>query len=115
MRWREDFFPFTLPSWELDVHFEGKWMEILGCGLIHPTIIKSINKLPSDTVGWAFGLGLVSTKEHHCVCRLYCDVDEQERLAMVVYGVTDIRTFWSRDARFHNQFAGKPLDAQVGE
>jgi phenylalanyl-tRNA synthetase alpha chain len=41
----------------LDVHYGGKWMEILGCGLIHPTIMRSIPNFPSDTIGWAFGLG----------------------------------------------------------
>ena len=71
-RWREDYFPFTHPSWELDVKFQGEWMEVLGSGLIHPTILKSVNL--RDRIGWAFGLGL-------------------ERLAMVLYKVPDIRTF----------------------
>lgn len=94
MRWRDDYFPFTTPSWELDVNFRGKWLELLGCGLIHPDIMRSIPTLPSDAVGWAFGVGL-------------------ERLAMVVYGVPDIRLFWSRDQRFLAQFAGRPLDAAI--
>lgn len=91
-RWREDYFPFTLPSWELDVRFNGEWLELLGSGLIHPRILEEC-KL-GDRVGWAFGIGL-------------------ERLAMVLYGVPDIRAFWSRDERFARQFAGLPLDARI--
>ena len=91
-RWRNDYFPFTTPSWELDVFFNGEWMEVLGSGLIHPEILKSVNL--SGRIGWAFGMGL-------------------ERLAMVLYGVKDIRTFWSTDDRFMRQFAGLPLEAPI--
>lgn len=92
MRWRDDYFPFTVPSWELDVWFNNEWMEVLGSGLIHPQIMESVGL--ANRRGWAFGMGI-------------------ERLAMVLYGVRDIRTFWSKDPRFMQQFAGLPLDAKI--
>lgn len=84
MRWRNDFFPFTDPSFELEIFFQDKWLEVLGCGIIHPQVIKNA-KLSENTVGWAFGLGL-------------------ERLAMVLFEIPDIRLFWSEDERFLKQF-----------
>jgi phenylalanyl-tRNA synthetase alpha chain len=92
LRWREDYFPFTLPSWELDVKFNGEWMELLGSGLIHPEIMRQCGL--ERRVGWAFGMGL-------------------ERLSMVLYKINDIRAFWSRDDRFARQFRGLPLDAPI--
>lgn len=92
LRWREDYFPFTLPSWELDVKFNGEWMELLGSGLIHPEIMRQCGL--EKQVGWAFGMGL-------------------ERLSMVLYRINDIRAFWSRDARFFKQFRGLPLEAPI--
>lgn len=111
LRWREDYFPFTLPSWELDVkvgdvalslfflllsvflsQFNGEWMELLGSGLIHPEIMRQCGL--GQQVGWAFGMGL-------------------ERLAMVLYRINDIRAFWSRDDRFARQFRGLPLEAPI--
>lgn len=87
MRWREDYFPFTTPSFELDIFFNGDWMEVLGCGVIHDLVMANAQK-PALT-GWAFGVGL-------------------ERLAMVLFGIPDIRLFWSQDERFTSQFkAGK--------
>lgn len=87
MRWIDAYFPFTHPSMELEVEFEGKWLEVLGCGKIHKDILSGVNL--SDHQGWAFGLGL-------------------DRLAMVLFQVPDIRLFWSTDERFLNQFqAGK--------
>ncbi len=93
MRWRNDFFPFTSPSFELDVFFNGEWLEVLGCGLIHQGIIEQEPKLRGRQ-GWAFGMGL-------------------ERLAMVLYRIKDIRSFWSTDERFWKQFRGKALDAPI--
>ena len=83
MRWNEDYFPFTEPSFELEVMFEGKWLEVLGCGVIHAEVMKMAHQ--DGKKGWAFGLGL-------------------ERLAMVLFGIPDIRLFWSTDERFHTQF-----------
>eukprot|EP01039_Chlorochromonas_danica_P007973 gene7973-8794_t len=87
IRWREDYFPFTQPSFELEVLFNEKWLEVLGCGVIHHEVLQNAGR-PQDA-GWAFGLGL-------------------ERLAMVLFDIPDIRLFWSNDVRFLSQFqAGK--------
>mmetsp|Transcript_15892 Transcript_15892/g.23935 ORF Transcript_15892/g.23935 Transcript_15892/m.23935 type:complete len:405 (+) Transcript_15892:49-1263(+) len=83
MRWKEDYFPFTNPSFELEILFNGNWLEVLGCGVIHDQVMINADK-PSD-MGWAFGLGL-------------------ERLAMVLFDIPDIRLFWSQDSRFLEQF-----------
>eukprot|EP00596_Hydrurales_sp_CCMP1899_P005660 CAMPEP_0119042516 /NCGR_PEP_ID=MMETSP1177-20130426/15685_1 /TAXON_ID=2985 /ORGANISM="Ochromonas sp, Strain CCMP1899" /LENGTH=406 /DNA_ID=CAMNT_0007009381 /DNA_START=117 /DNA_END=1337 /DNA_ORIENTATION=- len=84
IRWREDYFPFTEPSFELDIFFNGDWMEVLGCGVIHDEVMANAGQ-PADRYGWAFGLGL-------------------ERLAMVLFSIPDIRLFWTDDARFTSQF-----------
>lgn len=83
-RWMDTSFPFTHPSWELEILFEGDWLEVLGCGVTEQAVVDKAGI--RDKLGWAFGLGL-------------------ERLAMVLFGVTDIRLFWSRDRRFLEQFA----------
>ncbi|WFD02885.1 phenylalanine--tRNA ligase [Malassezia obtusa] len=83
VRWIPAFFPFTSPSFEVEVWFRGKWLEILGCGVIQQPILRQAG-LPEKT-GWAFGLGL-------------------ERIAMVLFSIPDIRLFWSEDKRFVNQF-----------
>lgn len=83
MRWAEDYFPFTEPSFELEILYDNEWMEVLGCGVIHPDILANAGR-PGEK-GWAFGLGL-------------------ERLAMVLFNIPDIRLFWSEDERFHRQF-----------
>jgi len=85
MRWNNDYFPFTEPSFELEVLFNDKWLEVLGCGVIHDDVIVNAGLNPNDTTGYAFGLGL-------------------ERLAMVLFGINDIRLFWSQDERFKSQF-----------
>jgi len=85
-RWREDYFPFTQPSFELDVFFEGDWLEVLGCGVVHDEVMRMAGKSTDSHVGWAFGLGL-------------------ERLAMVLFRIPDIRLFWTDDERFHSQFS----------
>jgi phenylalanyl-tRNA synthetase alpha chain len=82
-QWRDDYFPFTEPSFELDIYYNGDWMEVLGCGVIHSGVLENVGK--SDRHGWAFGLGL-------------------ERLAMVLFSIPDIRLFWSEDERFTKQF-----------
>jgi phenylalanyl-tRNA synthetase alpha chain len=86
MRWREDYFPFTQPSFELEVLFNEKWLEVLGCGVIHHDVLNTAGK--TKDAGWAFGLGL-------------------ERLAMVLFDIPDIRLFWSNDDRFLKQFHEK--------
>ena len=83
-RWRDDFFPFTEPSFELDVFYQGEWLEVLGCGVIHSDVLARCGL--EKRKGWAFGLGL-------------------ERLAMVLFSIPDIRLFWTDDERFHKQFA----------
>ena len=87
MRWVEAYFPFTSPSWELEVFWEGEWLEILGCGIVQQRLLNS-SDVP-HRIGWAFGLGL-------------------ERIAMLLFNIPDIRLFWSQDPRFLSQFeAGK--------
>ena len=76
MRWVPENFPFTDPSMELEVHINGDWEEILGCGVILDGVMKNANRDINKQVGWAFGLGL-------------------ERWAMKLFEVSDIRMFWS--------------------
>ena len=84
VRWVEAYFPFTSPSWELEVYWQGDWLEVLGSGIISQHILN--NASVSNRVGWAFGLGL-------------------ERIAMLLYSIPDIRLFWSEDTRFLSQFS----------
>jgi phenylalanyl-tRNA synthetase alpha chain len=83
MRWIEAYFPFTSPSYELEVFYNNEWLELLGCGVIKQELLN--NAGVSSKSGWAFGLGL-------------------ERIAMLLFGVDDIRVFWSQDPRFKSQF-----------
>ena len=86
LRFRPSYFPFTEPSAEVDVRWEeGKWLEILGCGMVHPNVLESAGVDPEVYTGYAFGIGV-------------------ERLAMLRYGVTDLRTFFENDLRFLAQF-----------
>ena len=84
VRWIEAYFPWTTPSWELEVFWQGDWLELLGCGIVKQYL--PISAGVPDKIGWAFGIGL-------------------ERVAMLLYGIPDIRLFWSQDARFLSQFA----------
>ena len=84
VRWIEAYFPFTSPSWELEVFWQGDWLELLGCGVVKQEL--PINAGVPDRVGWAFGIGL-------------------ERVAMLLFSVPDIRLFWSKDPRFLSQFS----------
>ncbi|KAF3780806.1 Phenylalanine--tRNA ligase [Nymphaea thermarum] len=84
MRWVDTYFPFTNPSFELEIFFQEKWMEVLGCGVTEQEILRRSGQ--TDKVAWAFGLGL-------------------ERLAMVLFDIPDIRLFWSTDKRFTSQFS----------
>lgn len=85
VRWVEAYFPFTSPSWELEVYYDGDWLECLGCGVVKQDIY--INAGVPSQVGWAFGIGL-------------------DRIAMLLFKIPDIRLFWSQDSRFINQFSG---------
>ncbi|KAI0780710.1 phenylalanyl-tRNA synthetase [Trametes elegans] len=84
VRWIEAYFPFTTPSYEVEVFFRGKWLEILGCGVVQQQTLDRA-RVP-DSISWAFGLGL-------------------ERIAMILFSIPDIRLFWSQDPRFTSQFA----------
>ena len=84
VRWIEAYFPFTSPSWELEVFWQGEWLELLGCGVTNQKLL--INAGVPDKIGWAFGIGL-------------------ERVAMLLYSIPDIRLFWSQDDRFLSQFS----------
>lgn len=83
VRWIEAYFPFTSPSFELEVMYQGQWLELLGCGVVRQSILDNAG-LP-DRIGWAWGIGI-------------------ERLAMLLFNIPDIRLFWSRDERFLRQF-----------
>ncbi|MDP4528856.1 phenylalanine--tRNA ligase subunit alpha [Alkalimonas delamerensis] len=86
VRFRPSFFPFTEPSAEVDVMGKnGKWLEVLGCGMVHPNVLKSVGIDPTKYSGFAFGMGV-------------------ERLTMLRYGVTDLRAFFENDVRFLKQF-----------
>ena len=86
VRFRPSYFPFTEPSAEVDIKFGKKgWLEILGCGMVHPNVLEGCNIDTKKYRGFAFGMGV-------------------ERLAMLYYGVTDIREFYSSNLDFLNQF-----------
>jgi phenylalanyl-tRNA synthetase alpha chain len=87
VRFRPSFFPFTEPSAEVDVWFEDrqKWIELGGCGMVHPNVLKAVDVDPEEYSGWAFGFGI-------------------ERIAMRKYGIADIRLFVENDVRFLRQF-----------
>ncbi|HVJ30314.1 MAG TPA: phenylalanine--tRNA ligase subunit alpha [Gammaproteobacteria bacterium] len=87
LRFRPSYFPFTEPSAEVDVRSEsGRWLEILGCGMVHPNVLRNANIDPATWSGYAFGMGV-------------------ERLTMLRYGVDDLRAFFENDLRFLEQFA----------
>ncbi|KAK2758292.1 hypothetical protein FQN54_004138 [Arachnomyces sp. PD_36] len=83
VRWIEAYFPFTSPSYELEVFYQGDWLEVLGCGVIKKDLLNS-SDVP-NRIGWAAGLGI-------------------ERIAMLLFNIPDIRLFWSQDQRFLSQF-----------
>ena len=89
-RFRPSYFPFTEPSCEVDIHYQdlnGRegWMEILGCGMVHPNVLRAVGIDPEVYTGYAFGMGM-------------------ERMAMLRYGVDDLRLFFENDLRFLAQF-----------
>jgi phenylalanyl-tRNA synthetase alpha chain len=86
VRFRPSYFPFTEPSAEVDVLSEsGRWLEILGCGMVHPQVLSNAGIDPEKYTGYAFGMGV-------------------ERLAMLRYGINDIRLLFENDLRFLRQF-----------
>ena len=86
IRFRPSYFPFTEPSAEVDVMGKnGQWLEVLGCGMVHPNVLKAVNIDPEEYTGFAFGMGV-------------------ERLTMLRYGVNDLRSFFENDLRFLKQF-----------
>ena len=87
VRFRPSYFPFTEPSAEVDILFENqnKWLEILGCGIVNPKVLLNCNIDPDKYSGLAFGLGI-------------------ERIAMLKYGVNDIREFYKSNLDFLRQF-----------
>ncbi len=85
VRFRPSHFPFTEPSVEFDVMFQGKWMELGGAGMVHPVVLKNMNIDPGQYSGFAFGPGI-------------------ERPIMVKNGISDVRLFRSADLRFLKQF-----------
>jgi phenylalanyl-tRNA synthetase alpha chain len=92
VRLRPHYFPFTEPSFEVDCSIPGKtfrgkeWLEIAGCGLVHPKVLRGVGVDPEKFSGYAFGLGV-------------------ERIAMVRHGIPDLRLFYENDVRFLKQFA----------
>lgn len=79
------FFPFTEPSAELHVHTNGRWMELLGCGMVHPAVFEAVGYDPAQVTGFAFGMGV-------------------DRLAMVRHGVADLRHLFDPDQRILEQY-----------
>ena len=90
LRFRPSFFPFTEPSAEVDIEFstgplKGSWLEVGGCGQVHPNVVRNFGLDPEKYIGFAFGLG-------------------PDRLTMLRYGVNDLRLFYESDLRFLSQF-----------
>jgi phenylalanyl-tRNA synthetase alpha chain len=86
VRFRPSFFPFTEPSAEIDMSWKGGWLEIGGCGMVHPNVLKHVGIDSEKYIGFAFGMGV-------------------ERLAMLRYGVNDLRLFFENDLQFLKQFS----------
>ena len=87
VRFRPSFFPFTEPSAECDILRDGKWLEVAGCGMVHPNVLTHGGIDDDMFRGFAFGVGV-------------------ERLAMLLYGISDIRLLFENDMRFLSQFSG---------
>jgi len=90
LRFRPSYFPFTEPSAEIDVRFEhgplaGRWLEVSGAGQVHPQVVRNMGLDPERCIGFAFGSGI-------------------DRLAMLRYGLGDLRVFFENDLRFLSQF-----------
>jgi phenylalanyl-tRNA synthetase alpha chain len=102
MRFRPSYFPFTEPSMEVDIQCDRKdgevrfgdgedWMEILGCGMVHPNVFRNCGLNPDEVQGFAWGLGI-------------------DRIAMLKYGMPDLRAFFEADVRWLRHYGFRPLD-----
>lgn len=102
VRFRPSFFPFTEPSAEMDIGCSRKdgglkigagdsWLEILGCGMVHPNVLKNCGLDPEEYQGFAFGMGI-------------------ERIAMLKYGIPDLRSFFESDTRWLSHYGSDPLN-----
>jgi phenylalanyl-tRNA synthetase alpha chain len=90
VRFRPSYFPFTEPSAEVDLQAaDGRWLEVMGCGVVHPKVLENVGIDPEEFTGFAFGLGV-------------------ERLTMLRYQVNDLRLFFENDLRFLRQFGQLP-------
>lgn len=85
VRFRPHHYPFVEPGVDVDIFYNGKWMEVLGSGMVHPIVLKNMKIDPDQYSGFAFGFGI-------------------DRLVMIKYGIEDIRQFYSGDLRFLKQF-----------
>jgi len=102
MRFRPSFFPFTEPSMEVDIQCDRSgsdikfgeghdWLEILGCGMVHPNVLRGCGLDPDRYQGFAWGLGI-------------------DRIAMLKYGMADLRSFFDADIRWLKHYGFRPLD-----
>lgn len=102
MRFRPSFFPFTEPSMEVDIQCDrsgsevkfgegNDWLEILGCGMVHPNVLKNVGFDPDEYQGFAWGMGI-------------------DRIAMLKYGMPDLRAFFDADVRWLDHYGFRPLD-----
>ena len=89
----DDDFPYTVQSLEMDIMFNGDWLEVNGAGMVHPQVLRNFGLDPAVYNGWAFGFG--------------------DRLAMIKMGIPDIRILWSNDSRITSQFTG--IDSKYKE
>ncbi|HEY4714929.1 MAG TPA: phenylalanine--tRNA ligase subunit alpha, partial [Candidatus Paceibacterota bacterium] len=85
IRFRPSYFPFVEPGVEVDIKFKGKWLEVMGAGLVHPKVLENVGYDPKKWNGFAFGGGV-------------------DRFAMLKYGVDDVRLFYKGDLRLTDQF-----------
>jgi phenylalanyl-tRNA synthetase alpha chain len=85
LRFRPSYFPFTEPSAEVDIMGKNGWLEVLGCGMVHPQVLENVGIDSDEYTGLAFGMGV-------------------ERLAMLLYDIDDLRMFFENDLRFLKQF-----------
>lgn len=90
VRFRPSFFPFTEPSLEMSVFFQGRWLELAGAGMVHPNVLREMGIDPVGWSGFAFGMGI-------------------DRLTMIRFGVTDIRLLYSGDYRLLKQLESEPI------